>query len=128
MSLKTRNKEQRPLSGEEIVDQYFKCITDKDVGGILDLFDYDGVLYEPFSKMQGLRGHAQIEPFLKVAMMANTSLKRAVKIEKTSSPNRVTAQVLFEKGSKVSGTFAFEFTEPDERGERKIKSLRIEFP
>lgn len=116
-----------PLTSEEIVYQYFKCIDSKDLNGILDLFDYDAVVYEPFSNITGgLKGKSSIEPFLKVAMMANTSLQRAIKIEKPTKPNKVTALITFEKGDKVKGKFTFEF-EDAPAGVKKIKTLHIEF-
>jgi hypothetical protein len=53
----------------------------KDLEGMLELFDYDVVVYEPFSKEEGLYGISAIEPFLKVALMANSDLRRTVKIK-----------------------------------------------
>jgi hypothetical protein len=85
-------------------------------------------VYEPFSKVGELHGRSAIEPFLKVAMMANSELRHTVKIEKTmrTNNNEITALVTFEKGEKVKGRFMFEFTE-DDLGEKRIKSLHIEF-
>jgi hypothetical protein len=131
VSLRAKSKESRPLTGEEIVARYFRYIDSKDLDGILDLFDYDAVVYEPFSKVGGgLHGRSATEPFLKVAMMANSELRRTVKIEKTkkanNNNNRITALITFEKGEKVKGRFTFEFIE-DDSGEKRIKSLHIEF-
>jgi hypothetical protein len=53
----------------------------KDLEGMLELFDHDAIVYEPFSKEEGLYGISAIEPFLKVAMMANSELRRTVKME-----------------------------------------------
>ena len=115
-----------PLTGEEMVYQYFKCIDSKDLNGILALFDYDAVIHEPFSNITGgLKGRSSIEPFLKVAMMANTSLHRTIKIEKASA-SKITALITFEKGDKVKAKFTFEFTD-DSSGEKRIKSLHIRF-
>ena len=99
---------------------------------MLKLFDYDAVVYEPFSKLQGLKGKSAIEPFLRVAMMANSNLKRTIEFEKPSpngnnSSNKVVAYVRFEKGDSVKGRFTFEFTNGI-YSNKKIKSLRIEFP
>ena len=127
MSLRAKSKESRPLIGEEIVARYFRYIDSKDLDGLIDLFDYDAVVYEPFSKVGRLRGRSAIEPFLKVAMMANSELRRTVKIEKTKrTNNNITALITFEKGEKVKGRFTFEFTE-NESWEKRIKSLHIEF-
>lgn len=128
VSLRAKSKESRPLTGEEIVARYFRYTDNKDLDGILDLFDYDAIVYEPFSKVEGLHGKSAIEPFLKVAMMANSELRRTVKIEKTTKANNneITALITFEKGEKVKGRFTFEFTE-DDSWEKRIKSLHIEF-
>ncbi len=109
------------------MDSYFKCIDDKDIGGMLELFDYGAELYEPFSKITGgLKGRSSLEPFFKVAMMANSNLRRTIKIEKTSKPNTITALVKYEKGDKVKSRLTFQF-EDDDDGRKKIKSLHIEF-
>ena len=132
VSLRAKSKESRPLTGEEIVARYFRYIDSKDLDGLLDLFDYDALVYEPFSKVGGgLHGRSAIEPFLKVAMMANNELRRTVKIEKTTNANNnnnneITAMITFEKVEKVKGRFTFEFTE-NESWEKRIKSLHIEF-
>lgn len=117
-----------PLTNEEMVFQYFRLIEKKDIENVLDLFDHDAVIYEPFSKVDGLRGRSSIEPFLKVAMMANSNLRRVIKIEKPIKSYKITAIVTFEKGDKVKGKFTFEFTPDDDSiGGKKIKSLHIEF-
>jgi hypothetical protein len=62
-------------------------------------------------------------------MMANSDLRRTIKIEKTKKAdnnNEITALTTFEKGDKVKGRFKFEFIEDDSR-EKRIKSLHIEF-
>ena len=127
--MRAKSNESRPLTGEEIVARYFRYMDNKDLDGILDLFDYDAVVYEPFSKVKELHGRSAIEPFFKVAMMANNELRRTIKIEKTKKAdnnNEITALTTFEKGDKVKGRFTFEFIE-DDSVEKRIKSLHIEF-
>ena len=124
--LSAKTKDSMPLTGEPIVTRFFKCIDSKDVDGILDLFDYDAVVYEPFSNIPGgLKGKSSIEPFLKVAMMANSNLQRTVKFENANKPNTIKALITFEKGGKVKSIFTFEFGD-HETIEKKIKLLRIE--
>ena len=125
--MRAKTKESLPLTGEQIVYRYFRCMDSKDLDGILQLFDYDAVVYEPFSNMTGgLEGRPSIEPFLKVAMLANTNLKRTMKIEKPIEPNKLIALITFEKGDKVKSKFTFEFEDDEVRG-KNIKSLHIEF-
>jgi hypothetical protein len=131
--LRAKSKESRPLTGEEIVVRYFRYMESKDLDRILDLFEYNAVVCEPFSKVEELHGRSAIEPFFKVAMMANSDLRRTIKIEKTkkadnnnNNDNEITALTTFEKGDKVKGRFTFEFIE-DDSGEKRIKSLHIKF-
>ena len=85
------------------------------------------MVYEPFSKItEGLKGRSSIEPFLKVAIMANSNLQHTIKIEKPRKPNEITALVTFEKGDKVKSKLTFEFEDDEVRG-KKIKSLHIAF-
>ena len=125
--LRANTKESIPVTDEQIVARYFRCMDNKDLDGILELFDYDAELYEPFSNITGgLKGRSSMESFFKVAMMANSNLRRTIKIEKTNKPNTIIALVTFEKGDKVKGKLTFEFGD-DEDNRKKIKSLHIEF-
>lgn len=128
LSLTIKGKESMPFTDEQIVTRYFQCIDAKDIDGILELFDYDAEVYEPFSNITGgLKGRTSIEPFLQVAMMANNNLRRTINIEKKpNKPNSITALITFEKGEKVKSKFTFEFQE-DEGHRKKIRYLRIEF-
>ena len=121
-------KPSMPLSGNDIIIEYFKCIDNKDVDGALELFDYDAVVHEPFSNVgDGLRGRRAIEPFIRVAMMASSNFKRIIEIEKeTGKKNKIIALVTFEKGDKTKGKFIFEFI-GNSSSQKKIKSLHIKF-
>jgi len=129
-NLRTRSKERVPLTNEEMIARYFEMIGNKDIEGILDLFDHDATIYEPFSKSKGLQGKSSIEPFLRVAMMANSQMKRTIEIQKPSKgkadSNKVVAIITFERGESAKGRFTFEFT--NNGSIKKIKSLHIEFP
>ena len=127
--LRANTKESIPVTDEQMVARYFRCMDNKDLDGILELFDYDAELYEPFSNITGgLKGRSSMESFFKVAMMANSNLRRTIKIEKTNKPNTIIALVTFEKGDKVKGKLTFEFEDDEEEDNRKkIKSLHIEF-
>lgn len=128
--MRVRTKERLPFSNEEMVTLYFKFIENKDVEGILELFDYNATVYEPFSKSKGLQGKSAIEPFLRVAMMANSKMKRTIEIQKPANkkadPNKIVTLITFEKGDSAKGRFTFEFT--NNENVKKIKSLHIEFP
>jgi ketosteroid isomerase-like protein len=112
-------------SADQLMKQYFKFIDNKDLEGIMDLFDYEAVVKEPFSNVKGgLKGKSAIRPFLQVAMMANSKLDRTIKVEKATE-NRIVAVITFERGERVKGRFDFVFADTEEG--KRIKSLNIDF-
>jgi hypothetical protein len=137
------------LTNKEIVSQYFRLLQNKDIDGLKDLFWSDATVYEPFSKLEhGLRGWSQIEPFLKVAIMANESLSNKIAFEEsrriknkdlndeeknTSDSNNdiVEALVTFQKDNVIKAKFRFELSNQantvDDSERKKIKALRIQF-
>jgi ketosteroid isomerase-like protein len=128
--LKSKKKEDGIVDGEAIVSEYFKLVAKKDMGSLLNLFAPNAVVYEPFSKSEGLRGRAAIEPFLNVVMMASEGLKRSIVTEnQKGKTNKVTALVTFERGDRLKGKFTFELDSNSNHPgmEGKIKSLHIQF-
>jgi len=119
------------FTNREMVNEYFRRVTEKDVGGLLQLFDEDAVVFEPFSNIKGgLVGRTVIENFLKVVVMANAGFKRTIRFV-DESEDRITAIVTFERGDSVTGKFAFSFiirsNSDGVQVSKKISALRIEF-
>lgn len=109
---------------EDLVRRFFKLIESRGIEDLLDLFEYDAVVREPFSSEKGLYGRSEIEPFLKVAMMASSNMRRKIEIEKfNGDANRVSALVTFEKGDKMKARFTFQLNPAG----KKIKALDIQF-
>jgi ketosteroid isomerase-like protein len=119
------------LSNREMVNEYFRLVTKKDIRGLLQLFDEDAVVFEPFSNVKnGLAGRTMIENFLKVVVMANAGFRRTIRFV-DESKDRITAIVTFERGDSITGKFAFNFViRTDSDGvqvSKKIGMLKIEF-
>jgi len=114
------------LTNEQMVKEYFRLISKKDVYGLLDLFAEDSVVYEPFSKEKGLYGKSTIQHFLKVAVMANAGLKRTITFVQKAA-DAITALVTFERGDSVKGRFTFLFAIEEVSGRKMIKELKIRF-
>lgn len=140
-------------NNKEIVAEYFRLIQSKDVEGLKDLFWSDAIVFEPFSKLEkGLRGWSQIEPFMKVAIMANESLSYRIALEEFEDKDKknnnikniqdskgnnntnnevVKSLVTFQKDDIVKAKFRFELSKSvnstSNSDQKKIKSLRIEF-
>lgn len=137
------------LTNKEIILQYFRLLQTKNIDGLKNLFWHDAIVYEPFSKMeQGLSGWSQIEPFLKVAIMANESLSSKIIVEDpgplkdTNSEDKpynnnanknsdiVEALVTFQKDEAIEAKFRFELSSQtnivDGSKQKKIKALHIQ--
>ena len=112
------------LTNEDVVHEYFKRISDKDVRGLVDLFDNDCTIYEPFSKEHGLHGKEAVKHFFQVAVMANAGLNRTVRFV-DNKPDSITALVKFERGDSITGKFHFNFVRS--KTTKKVKILRIQF-
>lgn len=116
-----------PLTtGDGVINEYFRLITNRDIADILALFDEDAVVYEPFSKENGLHGSEVIRNFLKVAFMANSGLNRAIKFESITEDKAV-ALLTFERGDSIEARFSFLFVTDQATGQKKIRELRIQF-
>jgi hypothetical protein len=114
------------LTNEQMVHEYFNRISKKDVKGLLQLFAEDAVVYEPFSKEEGLHGKSAIEHFLKVAVMANSGLARTIEFAEKSE-EAITSSVRFERGGSITGRFRFLFVIEEISGQKKIKELKVRF-
>ena len=72
------------LSEEKMmVYQYFTLLGNGKVDAILDIFIEEedmAIVYEPFSKEQGLHGKDAIKNFLQVAAMANRGVEKTIEI------------------------------------------------
>ena len=139
------------LRNKEIISQYFRLLQSKDIDGLKNLFWHDAIVYEPFSKMeQGLVGWSQIEPFLKVAIMANESLSSKIIVKDpglitnknlkdkqdnnnnaNETSNIVEALVTFQKDKSIEAKFRFELSDQtntvDSSRQKRIKALHIQF-
>lgn len=94
-----------------------------DVDYLLDLFDDDATVYEPFSSSGIVSGQAEIESFLKVFCKYSTFVTdmKTVKVSRMkNAPNSTTAIVNLKKGGGAKFALDFSFTEPHE--ERKGKT------
>jgi len=130
--MRAKTNETSIKSSEDLVYEYFRLLHSKDVSTLLQLFDDNAAIYEPFSKSkEGLSGHGAIEPFLRVAIMAIQGLASDIEIltpKQGVGDQERTAIVTFHRGDKVRFLFNFEFTNNIKNNlRRRIKSLHISF-
>ena len=152
MTRRNRTKKEQTLlleslkTADGVVKAYFTLITKKDLDSLLELFDDEAVIYEPFSNVEdGLQGKTAIENFLKVAFMANAGLHRETEFERITDDEAI-ALITFERGGFVKARFSFRLVKEEEdyisnkmatartapmaaaAGQKKrIKELKIQF-
>lgn len=116
-------------TNKDLVMEYFNLISSRDLGRLLSLFADDAVVYEPFSSEDGLHGTGEIEPFLKVVLMANAGLDREITFPQNEQEGEITVQVRFKRGGVVKGNFTFATTavQTEQGAEKRIKVLKIHF-
>lgn len=145
-SRKCRQTGKVAFSDREIIYEYFRLVKNKDINRLLDLFADDGIVYEPFSNIQGgLRGKSAIKPFLEIVLMANDGLQHKIEFvnlqnagndNKEDNSNQITTLVTFARGGTVHGQFTFKLRSEEEEKQysyrdgnraKKIQTLHIEF-
>jgi hypothetical protein len=98
-----------------------------DTAYLLELFDDDATVSEPFSKAGIVNGHAEIGSFLKV-FCRYTSFVVDIKSVKVSvmknAPNSTTAIVGIKKGFDAKFALEFDFANTP-TSKKKIKKLKI---
>lgn len=116
-------------TNRDLVREYFNLVSSRDLGRLLGLFADDAVVYEPFSSEEGLNGKGEIEPFLKVVLMANAGLEREIIFPDNEEGNEMTVQVRFQRGGVIRGIFAFgtASVQTGSGQEKRIKTLKIQF-
>lgn len=108
-----------------------KNFSKMDIDYLLDLFDDDATVYEPFSSTGIVRGPTDIESFLKVFCKYSsfvTDMKSVKVSTMKTTPNSTTAIVSLKKGRGARFALDFTFAElqgAQRRKSRKIKKLKI---
>lgn len=121
-----------------LVRHCFNLFYRKDVSGLLDLFDDEAEVYEPFSKDGVVRGKSQIEPFLRFVTRDRVGVDyyiNSILTIKKQAKELAVADVSFIKRGKTRYRFVFEFGGnsrtgmiSEDAGGLAIKALRIELP
>lgn len=104
-----------------------KRFSKMDVDYLLDLFDDDATVYEPFSKTGIVNGRAELESFLKVFCKYSSFVTdmRTVKVSAMkNAPNSTTAIVGIKRGFDAKFILDFDF-EKQASGKRKIKKMKV---
>ena len=105
-----------------------KRFSKKNVDAVLDLFDEDAIIYEPFSAAGVVNGRTEIKSFLKVACNFTNFVidMKSVRILTTeNAPNFSTAIVNLRKWADAIFALDFSFSEPTGERNPKIQKLRI---
>lgn len=114
------------------VYSYFRAIKEKDIDKLVDMFEDDAVIQEPFSKEAHLQDKRNFRSFFQIVCMANEELEHDLFFEDATDNNGISVLCTFQKGEKVYTRFSFRFsssTRMNAKGiiERKIAKLQIQF-
>lgn len=120
------------LPGRNTVYDYFKSNKEKDIDNLIDLFEDQAEIQEPFSKESPLRDKHNFRSFFQIVCMANKELDHDIFFEDATDDNALSVLCTFQKGKTVCALFSFRFgpnMRMNAKGimERKIKKLQIQF-
>lgn len=121
------------LPEKNTIQSYFRAIKRKDIDNLVDMFEDEAVIHEPFSKEGQLRDKRDFRPFFQVICMAIEELEHDLLIEDVTDEDDVLSVLCtFQRGETVCVRFSFRFG-PNSRMnikgvmERKIQKLQIQF-
>lgn len=116
------------LPSKNTVYSYFRAIKDKDIDNLIDMFEDDAVIQEPFSKEDQLRKMRYFKSFFQIVCILEYDLY----FEEETDDNGASVLCTFQRGETVCARFCFRFgssTRINAKGiiERKIEKLEIQF-
>jgi hypothetical protein len=120
------------LPSKNTVYSYFRAIKEKDIDNLVDMFEDDAVIHEPFSKETQLRDKRDFKSFFQIVCMANEELEHDLYFEEGTDDNGISVLCTFKRRETVCARFSFRFsssTRMNAKGiiERKIEKLEIHF-
>ncbi|MGD1837928.1 MAG: nuclear transport factor 2 family protein [Nitrososphaeraceae archaeon] len=108
---------------KNIIMKYFRFVQIGDLDNLLELFDEDIIIYEPFSKIKkGLKGKQNITSFLKIAIFSTKDMRYDLKFESINN-NLNSVLVRYKKNGEKNFKFNFKFVSLNRIV--KIKSIEI---
>jgi len=111
---------------------YFRAIKEKDIDNLVDMFEDDAVIHEPFSKERQLRGKREFKSFFQIVCLASEGSDYDLYFEEGTDDNGASILCTFQRGETICARFCFQFGSSirvNRRGiiERKIENLQIQF-
>src|SRR6266540_3150004 len=120
------------LPGKNTIYSYFRAIKEKDIDNLVDMFEDEAVIHEPFSNEAQLRDKRDFKSFFQIVCMANEELEHDLFFEDATDDNGTSVLCTFQRGETICARFSFRFgpsTRTSSKGiiERKIEKLQIQF-
>jgi hypothetical protein len=120
------------LPDKNTVYSYFRAIKENDIDNLVDMFEDEAVIHEPFSKEAQLRDKRDFKSFFQIVCMANEELEHDLFFEDATDENGTSVLCTFQRGETVCARFSFRFgpsTRMNTKGiiEKKIEKLQIQF-
>lgn len=107
-----------------MIFNFFNAIKEKDVKDMLDLFDDNCAVIEPFSIETRWDGKDNLESFFSTMCYACDGVDCSLSFDEGDKDFESNAKCEFQLGDSVTGFFRFKF-KPFSSDTEKIKSLKI---
>ena len=120
------------LPSKNTVYSYFRAIKENDIDNLIDMFEDDAVIQEPFSKEAQLQDKRNFRSFFQIVCMANEELEHDLFFEDEPDDNGISVLCTFQEGETVCVRFSFRFSPSSRMNakgmiERRIAKLQIQF-
>lgn len=86
------------LQERNTIQSYFRAIKRKDIDNLVDMFEDEGVIHEPFSKEVLLRDKRDFKPFFQVICMAIEELEYELLIDDVTDEDGLSILCTFQRG------------------------------
>ena len=96
----------------QTIENFFKYVKMNDYYSIMKLFSRDAIVYEPFSKENGISGMENLISFFKIMCRASGDLNQDLDYQNVSNnDNNVVVSVIstYTKGDSITARFTFYF-------------------
>ena len=123
----------------QTIENFFKYVKMNDYYSIMELFSRDAIVYEPFSKENGISGKENLISFFKIMCRASGGLNQDLCYQNISNKNDnnfvVSVISTYTKGDSINARFTFHFqlnrsnknNNKENLNNSPIKTLNIEF-
>ena len=111
----------------QTIENFFKYVKMNDYYSIMELFSRDAIVYEPFSKENGISGKENLISFFKIMCRASSGLDQDLCFQNVSNDDNNVVSVIsrYKKGDSINAKFTFHFQLDESNNKENLYSLSI---